>query len=155
LENTVVEVKTKKLSRNRRKHATRARTLFVNTRSSHDAASAFRSMFLASLPPATETKPVRPQTRADCVRGPRPCPWAGCRWHVYLDVTRKGNIKLNWPDKEPGDLTTSCVLDVAERGGVTLEEVGDIMNLTRERVRQIEVAMKPKLTQLQKVHDDV
>jgi DNA-directed RNA polymerase sigma subunit (sigma70/sigma32) len=30
-------------------------------------------------------------------------------------------------------------LDIAERGGITLEEVGEIMNLTRERIRQIEV----------------
>ena len=29
-------------------------------------------------------------------------------------------------------------MDVAERGGITLEEVGGLMNLTRERVRQLE-----------------
>ncbi len=28
---------------------------------------------------------------------------------------------------------------MAERGGITLEEVGEIMNLTRERIRQVEV----------------
>lgn len=32
----------------------------------------------------------------------------------------------------------SCVLDVAALGGLTLEEVGDILGVTRERVRQIE-----------------
>ena len=32
----------------------------------------------------------------------------------------------------------SCALDVAERGGLKNEDVGAIMNLTRERVRQIE-----------------
>jgi DNA-directed RNA polymerase sigma subunit (sigma70/sigma32) len=29
-------------------------------------------------------------------------------------------------------------LDVADRGGVTLEEIGEILNLTRERIRQVE-----------------
>ncbi len=33
----------------------------------------------------------------------------------------------------------TCALDVADRGGITLEEVGEIMNLTRERIRQVEV----------------
>jgi len=33
----------------------------------------------------------------------------------------------------------SCALDVADRGGATLEEVGALINVTRERVRQIEV----------------
>jgi DNA-directed RNA polymerase sigma subunit (sigma70/sigma32) len=28
---------------------------------------------------------------------------------------------------------------VADRGGITLEEVGAILNLTRERIRQVEV----------------
>jgi len=39
----------------------------------------------------------------------------------------------------------TCALDVAENGGLTLEEVGHILNLTRERVRQVEVAGVEKL----------
>jgi DNA-directed RNA polymerase sigma subunit (sigma70/sigma32) len=35
-------------------------------------------------------------------------------------------------------MTDTCALDIADRGGITLEEVGQIMNLTRERVRQLE-----------------
>ena len=50
-----------------------------------------------------------------------------------------GSIKINFPDKEPWDLEDTCALDVAERGGITLEEVGAILNLTRERIRQVEV----------------
>lgn len=28
----------------------------------------------------------RPKTRADCANVPRPCPWAGCRYHLAVDV---------------------------------------------------------------------
>jgi len=86
--------------------------------------------------------PERPRTRGDCVDGPRPCPWVSCRWNLYLDVSpATGAIKWNWPDREPADMDPdgSCVLDVAARDGVTLEEVGGFLRLTRERVRQIEV----------------
>jgi DNA-directed RNA polymerase sigma subunit (sigma70/sigma32) len=33
----------------------------------------------------------------------------------------------------------TCSLDVAEAGALTLEEIGLITNLTRERIRQVEV----------------
>ncbi|HET6345599.1 MAG TPA: sigma factor-like helix-turn-helix DNA-binding protein, partial [Myxococcota bacterium] len=56
-----------------------------------------------------------------------------------------GSIKINFPDKDVWELEETCALDVAERGGVTLEEVGDILNLTRERVRQVEVTGLQKL----------
>ena len=39
----------------------------------------------------------------------------------------------------------SCALDIADRGGITLEDVGVIMNLTRERIRQVEVRGLEKL----------
>ncbi|MBX3205096.1 MAG: hypothetical protein KF764_08500 [Labilithrix sp.] len=82
----------------------------------------------------------RPQTRGDCREGVRPCPFVSCVHHLYLDVSaRTGAIKLNFPDIEPHELAESCSLDVAERGGATLEDVGAIMNLTRERIRQVEV----------------
>jgi hypothetical protein len=89
---------------------------------------------------------IRPKTRADCIDGERPCPWVGCKYHLYLDVNPKtGSIKLNFPDIEPEDMTDSCVLDIADRGPVTLEDVGRIMNLTRERIRQLEAGAAEKI----------
>jgi hypothetical protein len=88
-------------------------------------------------PPVDEP---RPETRSECRGEQRPCPWVACKYHLYLDVNPEtGSIKLNFPDLEPWDLPETCSLDVAERGGITLEEVGEIMNLTRERIRQVEV----------------
>ena len=90
----------------------------------------------------------RPRTRQECLRKERPCLFVSCKHHLYLDVNPEtGSIKLNFPDKEVWELEETCALDVAQRGGMTLEEVGEIMNLTRERIRQVEA------TGLQKLHE--
>lgn len=80
---------------------------------------------------------LRPRTRADCVGGQRPCPWAGCRHHLALDVTDAGSLKVYRDDLEA--MPDTCSLDVADRSeGVTLETVAQILGLTREAVRLIE-----------------
>lgn len=58
---------------------------------------------------------------------------------------RSGAIKVNFPNLEVWEMTETCALDVADRGGVTLEDVGAIMNLTRERIRQLETRGVAKL----------
>jgi len=59
---------------------------------------------------------------------------------LALDVNPEtGSIKLNHPDVELWELAETCSLDVAERGGATLEDVGEVLNVVRERVRQIEM----------------
>jgi hypothetical protein len=67
---------------------------------------------------------------------------------LYLDVNRAGNIKFNRPDIEPDELDRmpgTCALDIADDGLHRLEDVGALMNLTRERVRQIEEKALAKL----------
>ena len=86
-----------------------------------------------------EIDAARPRSRADCACAQRPCMFISCKHHLYLDVNPStGSIKLNFPDKEVWEIGETCALDVADRGGITLEEVGSIMNLTRERIRQVE-----------------
>jgi len=88
----------------------------------------------------------RPQTRAECEGGIRPCPFVSCKHHLYLDVNpTTGSIKINFPDLEVWQMAETCALDISDRGGITLEEVGMIMNLTRERIRQVEVSGLEKL----------
>jgi DNA-directed RNA polymerase sigma subunit (sigma70/sigma32) len=51
------------------------------------------------------------------------CPWSQCRHH----------------------LAGQCVLDLAERDGMTLAEVSEVLHLSRERIRQIELSAVRKL----------
>lgn len=88
----------------------------------------------------------RPRSRSECLEMNRPCLFVSCRHHLFLDVNpRTGSVKLNFPDKEVWELEETCALDVADRGGITLEDVGLIMNLTRERIRQVEMRGLEKL----------
>jgi hypothetical protein len=79
-----------------------------------------------------------PVTRADCVDGPRPCPLVSCRYHLYLEVAPSGNVRLNFPDIPPEEMVVSCSLDLADEGPLTLDQLAQVMNLTRERARQVQ-----------------
>lgn len=82
------------------------------------------------VPPDPSTKP---SLRGDCLEGgvneARPCQWVTCRYHLY-------------------NKTHSCALDVADEGPNDLEVIGDIMGLTRERIRQIEATALWRLKRL-------
>lgn len=132
---------TREQRRSRRKRDVRARTISVKRMTK-------RELEIGRLlyPEADYWKP---RARIECLDGPRPCPFVSCKYHLYIDVSpRTGAIKLNFPDLEVWDLGESCALDVADRGGTTLEDVGAIMNLTRERIRQVEVKALAKLEAL-------
>jgi hypothetical protein len=99
----------------------------------------------------SSTDHVRPSemARADCVDGPRPCPLVSCQFHLALDVHPKnGGLKRNFPDLEVWEMNETCALDIADRGGATLETVSDLLNIVRERVRQIEAKALAKLEAL-------
>ncbi len=97
----------------------------------------------------------RPQKRSECVGGIRPCPYVGCRHHLYLEVTepRKGqgggpggDIRLNFPGLDPDELDESCSLDVvADRVEVTSDEAGDLLGITRQMAERIEHVAVNKL----------
>ena len=119
-----------------RRHRVRSRTISIKRLSMRELERG------RALYPDGETDARRPATRAECTQGEnreRPCPFVSCKYHLYLDVSeRTGAIKLNFPDLEVWEMTESCALDIAARNGVVLEEAGVIMNLTRERIRQLE-----------------
>ena len=132
---------TREQRRSRRKRDVRARTISVKRMTKRELEIG-RLLF-------PETDYWKPATRAECAEGPRPCPFVSCKHHLFIDVSpRTGAIKLNFPDLEVWDLGESCALDVADKHGTTLEDVGAIMNLTRERIRQVEVKALAKLEAL-------
>lgn len=123
---------TREQRRSRRKRTVRPRSIYT-PRLAKEALELGRRLF-------PDEGHARPLTRSECANGPRPCPFVSCRHHLYLDVApRTGSIKLNFPDLEVWELAETCTLDVAERGGVTVESLGDLLNVTRERVRQLEI----------------
>jgi hypothetical protein len=133
---------TREQRRSRRKRPIRAKTISVKRMTKRDL-----EMGRLLYPETNDIE--HPQTRSECVGGERPCPFVSCKHHLYLDVSaRTGAIKLNFPDLEVWEMTETCALDVSDRGGTTLEEVGAIMNLTRERIRQVEVKGLAKLAAL-------
>jgi hypothetical protein len=103
------------------------------------------------------TEVQRPRTRGDCLPGGcnaiRPCPYVGCAYHLYLEVNKEtGSLQVNFPGQEPWELSETCALDVVDREhGVTLEKVGELLQRTRERVRQIEAAGMDKVRRHLKV----
>jgi hypothetical protein len=132
---------TREQRRSRRKRAVRARTISVKRMTKRELEIG-RLLY-------PEDDYNKPRVRAACMGGARPCPYVSCKHHLYVDVSpRTGAIKLNFPDLDVWEMGDSCALDVADRGGTTLEDVGAIMNLTRERIRQVEVKALAKLEAL-------
>lgn len=99
-----------------------------------------------------------PLSRDECRDTERPCPFVSCRFHLFLDVDpKRGSIKINFPDLLDDDDTPrleemleTCALDMMDRGGVTLEALAEIMNMTRERIRQIELELLQKFEPLKR-----
>ena len=89
-----------------------------------------------------EIKPGERGEYVHALRRCRPCVFVSCRHTLYLDVNPEvGSVKFNFPLLEPEDMPPdeSCSLDRAEAGEATLDRVGDFLNITRERARQLEV----------------
>jgi len=90
-------------------------------------------------------------TRGRCMEDGDPCPRSECRHHVHNNAKESQVTKSSL-------CRITCALKLADLGGMTLNEIGDLLGLTRERVRQIEVnALGKLLRNLEKSHlaDDV
>ena len=79
-----------------------------------------------------------PRSRQQCLGKDEPCPFARCRHHLKIDVNEIGSVKDNFPGWSVLDMEETCSLNVAKQGAQTTERVARLMNLSTERIRQIE-----------------
>lgn len=96
-----------------------------------------------------------PKTRAECEKGPRPCPYVLCKEHIWFvePDARPGRRHLveqgGAPTAtiNPATMTT-CALDVAATGPKTFGEIGDLFGVTDERARIIHEEAMAKIEAL-------
>jgi hypothetical protein len=87
----------------------------------------------------------KPKTRGDCIDGPRPCPWVSCKYHLYLEVKPSGRLVVPRPEVDLEEMEFTCALDAAEDHTLTLDEISVYYQVSRERIRQIEMGALRKL----------
>lgn len=93
-----------------------------------------------------------PKKRGDCLPGginsARPCRWASCQYHFLRPRTEAEAPEGTLLEPEP-----LCVLDIADSGEKTLEEVAELMGLSKERIRQLEAkAIRKVKRRLRLIH---
>jgi hypothetical protein len=90
----------------------------------------------------------RPKTRGDCEHGLRPCPWVGCRHHLFLEVKANGRLQLTFPDLEPDEIPATCSLDIADCGELSRVAIGTVLGMTHQAVELLEQRTLPRLVTL-------
>lgn len=91
----------------------------------------------------------RPQRRSQCTED-RPCPYVGCKFNLVLEIMMGGGLRYTRgsPDDPlapwSGDVS-NCMHDHMHEAGMTLDEIGVVLGMSRERVRQIEAVALTKI----------
>lgn len=100
-----------------------------------------------------------PKVRGDCSYIPRPCPYIRCRYHMLWVILEK-NCKYNHKYRHlAGDplarfddqeilrmifaMPETCVLDVADEGFHTLQEIADLLDLSYQRIHAMANGIGP------------
>jgi len=94
-----------------------------------------QTMAQAALYP--EPQEPLPATRGDCADGPRPCPMVRCRYHLALEVSDAGTIRLRYPGREVWEMEHTCLLDLADQGPREIREIAQILGISEQSVGQI------------------
>lgn len=93
----------------------------------------------AELRRADQVLSRQPRNRVECPPADVPCPFVACRYHVWTSTTlRQGVVVDVQVGRGWGDVKHTCALVLAEQGPRTMDQVGKILGVSRERVRQLE-----------------
>ena len=96
-----------------------------------------------------------PKVYGDCKNHPEPCPWIRCRYHMIWDrwqqIKLKGNAEIA---QILSSMPVTCCLDYAKRDH-SLEEVGKVLGITKERVRQIQDKALRKINRVKRKRDEL
>ena len=86
-----------------------------------------------------KSKSKLPILCGDRETAPRPCDLTDCRYHLsgFVHPGRVASIQR--------DESETCALDVADLGPFTLDEIGSLVGVSRQRVKQIEEKALRKL----------
>lgn len=77
----------------------------------------------------------RPKRRQDCKNGIRPCPFITCKYNLLLDRYSYDQLENDdslWDDGKP-----SCVLDEADKGGLTFKTISYNLRMNLDSVRKL------------------
>lgn len=102
---------------------------------------------------------LRPKTRADCIDGPRPCPWIGCRYHLAItaDPDRE-SVKETFPEMNilsdpegPGlqyleEIMGTCALDIADKHDDGTQGIGGLIALYQAASSGKPIGQTPGMT---------
>lgn len=97
-------------------------------------------------------KPARYPGVADCDwSGSTPCTHQGCRYSVLGERSRLPS----WDEHDYQcllrELPSTCALDLANLGGLSLEETAVYLGMSRARVEQIELSALRKLAKVREL----
>lgn len=91
----------------------------------------------------------RPSVYADCLAQHlgsehRPCPFASCEHHLMFRIV-DGEIVLNFHTEDIDELPYTCAVHEASGDEMTLEAIALRLNISKERVRQLQNIALAKL----------
>lgn len=79
-----------------------------------------------------------PGTYGECPPAGTPCPHIRCRHHTAIEVNDIGSLKINFPGWDIDELDETCTLRAADGGPHTIPDVGRVLNISEEWVRENE-----------------
>jgi DNA-directed RNA polymerase specialized sigma24 family protein len=104
------------------------------------------------MPPSETETTARYSEVEDCTwKGAGKCQNAQCRYSLLQERTQIDS----WPKEEFDELVdalpSTCALDLADLGGMRLEEVAMVMGMARPRIEQLEILALRKLAKSREI----